>query len=46
MISRPPLPTLASLALAVLTGLLIGAGQAPMGVWPATIAGLASRPVT
>lgn len=41
MISRPPLPTLASLALAVLTGLLIGAGQAPMGVWPATIAGLA-----
>ncbi|MHA6511852.1 apolipoprotein N-acyltransferase [Tessaracoccus sp. Z1128] len=41
MIFRPPLPIQASLVLAVATGLLIGAGQAPMGLWPATIAGLA-----
>lgn len=41
MIARPPLPALVSAAIAVLVGLLIGAGQAPMGVWPATLAGLA-----
>ncbi len=29
-----------SVLLAALTGLLLGAGQAPMSVWPATIAGL------
>lgn len=40
MITRPPLPLLVSVALAVLTGLLIGAGQAPLGVWPATILGV------
>ncbi|MHA6525081.1 apolipoprotein N-acyltransferase [Tessaracoccus sp. G1721] len=41
MISRPPLPVPASLALAVAAGLLIGAGQAPMGLWPATLVGVA-----
>ena len=41
MISRPPLPPLASLALAVAAGLLIGAGQAPLGIWPATLLGVA-----
>lgn len=29
-----------SVALAVLTGLLLGVGYAPMGVWPATIVGV------
>ncbi|GAA4902202.1 apolipoprotein N-acyltransferase [Tessaracoccus lubricantis] len=41
MISPPPLPLGRSLLLAGCTGLLIGAGQAPMGVWPATVTGLA-----
>ncbi|MDO5677087.1 MAG: apolipoprotein N-acyltransferase [Propionibacteriaceae bacterium] len=41
MISRPRLPVGVSLLLAVCIGLLIGAGQAPMGVWPATMAGVA-----
>lgn len=41
MIDRPRLHPLVSLVLAVAIGLLIGAGQAPMGVWPATIAGVA-----
>ncbi|MHA7860508.1 apolipoprotein N-acyltransferase [Tessaracoccus sp. Y36] len=41
MISRPALPVGVSALVAVCIGLLIGAGQAPMGVWPATIAGLA-----
>lgn len=40
-LSRPALPVGVSVVLAALTGLLLGAGQAPMGVWPATIAGLA-----
>lgn len=31
-----------SLLLAIATGLLIGAGQAPMGVWPATLLGVAA----
>lgn len=41
VIFRPPLPMALSLILAVAAGLLVGAGQAPMGVWPATIAGVA-----
>ena len=41
MIDRPRLHPLVSLVLAVAIGLLIGAGQAPMGVWPATLAGVA-----
>lgn len=41
MTSRPALPAALSLILAIAAGLLIGAGQAPMGVWPATLAGLA-----
>lgn len=41
VLSRPRLPILVSIALAVAGGLLIGMGQSPMGVWPATIAGLA-----
>lgn len=41
MIIRPPLPILVSAALAVGSGLLTGAGQAPMGIWPATLAGVA-----
>lgn len=41
MIARPPLPALASVILAVAVGLLIGAGQAPMAVWPATLLGVA-----
>lgn len=36
------MPVGVSAVLAALTGLLIGAGQAPMGLWPATIVGLAS----
>ncbi len=40
-LTKPALPWGVSVALAVLTGLLIGAGQAPLGVWPAAIAGLA-----
>lgn len=40
-LSRPALPVGISVVLAALTGLLLGAGQAPMSVWPATIAGLA-----
>lgn len=39
-LSRPPLPLGVVLLTAVATGLLLGAGQAPMGVWPATIVGL------
>ncbi len=39
--SRPALPTGISLVLAACTGLLLGVGQAPMSVWPATILGLA-----
>ncbi len=34
------MPRALALALAVLTGLLLGAGYAPMGVWPATIVGV------
>jgi len=41
VIDRPPLPTAPSAALAVAAGLLVGAGQAPMGLWPATLAGVA-----
>ena len=40
-LSRPALPVGLAVVLAALTGLLVGTGQAPMGVWPATIAGLA-----
>ncbi len=40
-LSRSALPAGISVVLAALTGLLLGVGQAPMGVWPATIAGLA-----
>lgn len=42
MITRPPLPVAVSLLVAVGIGLLIGAGQAPMGVWPATLVGVAA----
>nr|WP_255422227.1 apolipoprotein N-acyltransferase [Tessaracoccus sp. MC1627] len=41
VITRPPLPFLVSAALAVGSGLLTGAGQAPMGIWPATLVGVA-----
>lgn len=37
---RAHLPTGLAVVVAALTGLLLGAGQAPMGVWPATIVGL------
>lgn len=40
-LSRPALPVGIPALLAACTGLLLGAGQAPMGVWPATIVGLA-----
>lgn len=39
-LSRHDFPRGISVVLAVLTGLLLGAGYAPMGVWPATIAGV------
>ncbi|MEO7586537.1 MAG: apolipoprotein N-acyltransferase [Arachnia sp.] len=39
-LSRIPLPPVIAVLLAVCTGLLLGAGYAPMGVWPATIAGV------
>lgn len=42
MTLRPQPSVAVSLLLAVGTGLLIGAGQAPMGVWPATLAGVAA----
>ncbi|NLE98193.1 MAG: apolipoprotein N-acyltransferase [Propionibacterium sp.] len=41
MISRPDLPRWLSALLAVAAGLLIGLGQPPMGLWPATMVGLA-----
>ena len=41
MPTRPTLHPVLSLALAVASGLLIGAGQAPMGLWPLTILGVA-----
>ena len=41
MLIRPALPVLVTLPLAVVVGLLVGAGQAPMGLWPLTIAGVA-----
>ena len=41
MLIRPTLPVLVTLPLAVVVGLLVGAGQAPMGLWPLTIAGVA-----
>lgn len=41
MLTRPTFPPLITALLAVATGLLLGAGHAPMGVWPATIAGVA-----
>lgn len=37
---RDDWPRTRAVALAVTTGLLIGAGYAPMGVWPATIVGV------
>lgn len=40
MLTRPPVKPLLSLALAVATGVLLGSGQAPLGVWPATILGV------
>ncbi|NHB86112.1 hypothetical protein G7085_20635 [Tessaracoccus sp. HDW20] len=40
MLTRSSLPPLLMLVLSAATGLLLGAGQAPMGVWPATIAGV------
>lgn len=40
MLTRPRLPALLALPLCVATGLLLGAGQAPLGVWPATIVGV------
>lgn len=39
-LSREVLPRAISLFLAAMTGLLLGAGYAPMGVWPATIVGV------
>ncbi|RMB60148.1 apolipoprotein N-acyltransferase [Tessaracoccus antarcticus] len=39
-LSRERLPRALSLVLAVFTGLLLGAGYAPMGIWPATIVGV------
>lgn len=41
MLTRPTFPMPVTLGLAVAAGLLIGMGMAPMGVWPATIAGFA-----
>ncbi|QXT61647.1 apolipoprotein N-acyltransferase [Tessaracoccus palaemonis] len=41
MPTRPTLNPVLSLAVAVASGLLIGAGQAPMGLWPLTILGVA-----
>ena len=40
MLSRSHLPMPLTAVLAVATGLLLGAGQAPLGVWPATIVGV------
>ncbi|WP_139651091.1 apolipoprotein N-acyltransferase [Tessaracoccus massiliensis] len=40
MIYRPQLPVVVSLLVAFGIGLLIGTGQAPMGVWPATMLGV------
>lgn len=39
-LSREDLPRAISVTLAVMTGLLLGAGYAPMGVWPATVVGV------
>ncbi len=41
MLIRPALPILVTLPLAVVVGLLVGAGQAPMGLWPLTLLGVA-----
>lgn len=41
MIERRELPAWATALLAVAAGLLIGAGQEPLGLWPATMIGLA-----
>ena len=41
MLIRPALPVLVTLPLAVVVGLLVGAGQAPMGLWPLTLIGVA-----
>lgn len=41
MLHRPDLPRWLSALLALAAGLLIGLGQPPMGVWPATMAGIA-----
>ncbi|SHJ12827.1 apolipoprotein N-acyltransferase [Tessaracoccus bendigoensis DSM 12906] len=41
MLTRPTLPPLLMLVLSVAAGLLLGLGQAPMGVWLATIVGVA-----
>lgn len=41
MIRRPDLPIWATCLLSVLAGLLLGAGQQPLGLWPLTMAGLA-----
>ena len=40
MLTRPSLPLPIMLAVAVAAGLLLGLGQAPLGVWPATIVGV------
>lgn len=40
MLTRPPLPWPVTFVVSVATGLLLGAGQAPLGVWPATIVGV------
>lgn len=41
MLNRPALPLIVSVVVAIAAGLLVGMGQSPMGVWPATIAGVA-----
>ncbi|HMS38260.1 MAG TPA: hypothetical protein PKA93_13910, partial [Arachnia sp.] len=41
MLIRPALPVLVTLPLAGVVGLLVGAGQAPMGLWPLTLIGVA-----
>lgn len=41
MIERRRLPWWADVALAIVSGILIGAGQPPMGIWPAMMLGIA-----
>ncbi|MFT3886730.1 MAG: apolipoprotein N-acyltransferase [Arachnia sp.] len=42
MLTRRALPAIVTLPLAIVVGLLVGAGQAPMGLWSLTMVGVAA----